>query len=228
MTPIVSTRINRSRTRPAPEKAGPRCRKGFSAAPPAKSAEHEILQCYQARQERRAPANQFRTAPYLRSPRSAENIPSTSAAESRKYPCTCSGAGERERTLRSSRAGGLHARVSPRGQENPLLHRRRALAARRRSGRREKSKCPCESSQACDSPVPVRTSPAGGQARCDSHSEQRAGATDVPSAREFRFFSGDPLQRRDQPHTWDERNRMPADASDQRHNNALPIHSPPK
>src|SRR5579862_6283667 len=138
---MVSICIINPATKPAREKAVPRCRKGFSVAPQPKSAKREILLYYQSRQERRGPANRFRTALYRRSPRSAENIPSISAAESRKYPCTCAGAGERERTLRSSRAGGLHARVSPRGQENPLLHRRRALAARRRSGRREKSKC---------------------------------------------------------------------------------------
>src|SRR5579864_1536905 len=219
MTPILSMCIIVPATRPAQEKAGPRCRKGFSVAPQPKSAKREILQYYLSRQEHLGPANRFRTALYRQSPRSAENIPSTSAAECQKYPCTCSGAGERERKLRSSRAGGHHARGSQRGQENRPLHRRRALAARKHSERREKSKSPCESSQACDSPAPFRTFPEADQAHCGSHSEQKAGATDALSALEFRSSSGDPLRRPDRTRIWDERSRMPAGVSGQQHNN---------
>src|ERR1700751_5301754 len=225
---MVSICIFNPATKPAQEKAGPRCHKGFSVASQPKSAKREILQYYLSRQEHLGPANRFRTALYRRSPRSAENIPSISAAESRKYPCTCSGAGERERTLHSSRAGGHRAQVSRRGRENPLLHRRRALAARKHSEHREKSKSPYESSQACDSPAPFRTFPEADQAHCDSHSEQIAGATDALSAREFRFCSDDQLLRPDRSHIWDERSRMPAGVSGQQHNTAPPIRSLPR
>src|ERR1700690_1987982 len=126
--------------KPAPEKAARRCHREFSAGWLAKSEAPGISRYSQSRQEHPAQANPSQIELYRRSLQFAENIPSTVAAESPKYPCTYSCAAGPGKTPRSSTADARRAPESPPSRENQRPNRRKASAAHTNSAPREKSK----------------------------------------------------------------------------------------